>query len=71
METAVVFLIIAYAMPGKLPDITSRTEVPSLTYCEQEAHRFNTHVMPDLLRDKGAVGMYAGCWVPKDYTLDD
>ncbi len=71
METAVVFLILAYAMPGRTPDITMKIDEPSLEVCWREAKEFVERGVPDFIKDKGAVGLYAGCRAPSDRTIDN
>ncbi len=71
MEPAVILLIIAYAMPGRVPDIQMKIDEPSLEVCWQEAKEFVERGVPDLLKDKGAVGLYAGCRAPSDRTIDN
>ncbi len=70
MNTAVVLLIIAYAMPGRVPDITMKVDEPSLEICWLEAKEFVDRGVPDSLKEKGAVGLYAGCRVPSEYSMD-
>jgi hypothetical protein len=71
MNALAVVLIISYTMPGRTPDITTLIEEPSLAMCEIELHDFLIRGMPDIVREKGAVKVYAGCSVPKDYTVEE
>lgn len=71
MNAAVAVLIIAYVMPGRLPDVMLQLDEPSLAACWTEAMDFVDHGMPDAVKDHGAVGVYAGCKVKAEYTVRD
>ncbi len=71
MEPTVILLIIAYAMPGRVPDITMKVDEPSLEVCWQEAKEFVERGVPGPLKEKGVVGLYAGCRAPSEHTLDN
>ncbi len=71
METAVVFLILAYAMPGRIPDISIKVDEPSLEVCWLEAKEFVDRGVPKLLKEKGAIGLYAGCRASGERTIDN
>ena len=71
MNAAAVILVIAYAMPGRTPDISKLIEEPSLEVCWQDAKAFIDRGIPEVIRDKGAIALYAGCKVPSDRTIDE
>jgi hypothetical protein len=70
MNTAIVVLILAYAMPGRVPDIAIKIDEPSLEVCWLEAKEFVDRGVPNVLKEKGAVGLYAGCRLPSEYSID-
>ena len=71
MNAAAVILVIAYAMPGRTPDVSKLIEEPSLEVCWQDAKAFIDRGIPEVIRDKGAIALYAGCKVPSDRTIDE
>ena len=69
MNAAVAVLIIAYVMPGRIPDVQLLLDEPSLELCWSEAQTFVSQGIPDTVKDKGAIGIYAGCKVKAEYTV--
>lgn len=59
-----ILLIIAIVMPGRQPDIKQRVPEPSLEQCEQEAHAYLLHGMPNGAPEE-AIGIAATCYVPR------
>ncbi len=71
MSTATVILLIAYAMPGNVPDIAMQLPEPSLRICWQEAQNFVDRGVPDIVKAKGAIGAYAGCRASSAHTVEE
>ncbi len=71
MNTAAVILFIAYAMPGNMPDMALQLPEPSLRICWQEAQNFVDRGVPDIVKAKGAIAVYAGCRTNNTHTVEE
>ncbi len=61
MTEAPIILLIAFIMPGRLPDIQHRLPEPTLEECWEDARDFVKRGLPQLAIDKGAIAVMAGC----------
>lgn len=60
---AAIILLIAYVMPGRMPDIQQRVPEATIEECWSDAREFVKRGVTPLAKEKGAIAVLAGCRV--------